>query len=272
MSRKGRRALTLIELVAVIAITAVITGLLLAAVTKIREAAVRTDSTNNLKNILLAVHHFADANQQRLPMVNGTTPGLPGLSTHAALLPYIEAGNALALFEAKPPRPSPIIVPSYRSPADPTFVAGTALGYEVSSYAANGQVFKDAAILSVSIRDGTSNTIGFAEHYSYCRSHIFFYLMTGPGLGGNPGPATFAGVLQTDPDDKNRDGSSPPTATFQAAPSIKNCSYVIAQTPHASGMLVAMMDGSVRTISPDPSPQTYWALVTPAGGEIIGDW
>jgi hypothetical protein len=38
-------------------------------------------------------------------------------------------------------------------------------------------------------------------------------------------------------------------------------------------MLTALMDGSVRVIAPDVSYATYWAAVTPAGGEALGlDW
>jgi hypothetical protein len=38
-------------------------------------------------------------------------------------------------------------------------------------------------------------------------------------------------------------------------------------------MLVALGDGSVRTLAPGMSEATYWAAVTPAGSEIFGtDW
>ena len=47
----------------------------------------------------------------------------------------------------------------------------------------------------------------------------------------------------------------------------------IAQTPHSAGMLVALADGSVRTLAPSMSPATYWGAVTPNGGEALGsDW
>jgi hypothetical protein len=59
----------------------------------------------------------------------------------------------------------------------------------------------------------------------------------------------------------------------QPTPFLGNCDPTRASTAHAGGILVALVDGSVRTLARSMSGATWWVAVTPAGGEVLGsDW
>jgi hypothetical protein len=149
-----------------------------------------------------------------------------------------------------------------------------------TSYPFNAVAFRKDPRLSNNFPDGTSNTIAVAEHYSFdCQNSSFDFMQSSAGSGPSR-RATFAdwetGDLYPPPGTGLPHPRSIPSdgvSTFQVRPSLDRCNPAVPQTPHSGGMLVGMIDGSVRTVSGGMSPTTFWAAVTPAGAETLGtDW
>jgi len=179
----------------VIAIIAILIGLLLSAVQKVREAAARARCANNLKQIGLALHDFEGVHGCFPP--NGSWAwsggGAPGISysVHARILPFIEQDNVYRqipnIYGSSLAQPAVLAqrIATYLCPSDPNdrlsddptptypTTYGSALGdwfdwdWRVGQGGNGAFPFtgypNQNGIRLLDITDGASNTVGFAE-------------------------------------------------------------------------------------------------------------
>lgn len=86
-------AFTLIELLVVIAVIAILSALLLPALSSAKERARRTSCLNQVRQFVLAAHLYADDHEQRLP--RGGTDNQNTNDTHTAILSTSMRGSLL---------------------------------------------------------------------------------------------------------------------------------------------------------------------------------
>jgi prepilin-type N-terminal cleavage/methylation domain-containing protein len=278
----SRRAVTLFEVLVVVAIIAVLLGLLLPAVFKMRENALRMQSANNIRQCCLAMHAFAATHDGNLPSMEGDPASSnPKESFWYALLPFLDNCS-----EAQMQQPGLYpYVKVFLSPADPTvhivlreWNASTNI-----SYGANAQAFQQVPNIDRAFADGTSNTLAIAERYAICEYPVCWVMygsqsrvtFADGGQAMNPGLQDFPVTLGRPPVSNSAMAvynKVDPAPTFQVAPKVSECKFAWPSTPHRAGMLVGVVDGSVRTLSPSISPTIYWGAITPASGEVLEDW
>lgn len=273
---RTRRAFTLLELIVVVAIIALLIGLLLPAVQKVRVAAARVKSHNNIKQITLAVHQYAAAHDGVLPAawVHDFE------SVFFKILPFLEHGNYYAEVKAGTRTNSDDYeMTVYLSPMDPTLISGN-IRKGVASYAYSAQVLVPDVSglrkprLTETFPDGASNTIVLAEHYAFgCSRRQFSWIYTKPPFTSSRSGVTIRRSSFADVGDVAPSVTNPPTRTFQVRPTLADCDPAVPQSSFPGGLSVGLADGGVRFLSANISAATFWAAVTPNGGEVLGsDW
>jgi Tfp pilus assembly protein PilE len=298
--RQRRYGLTLFQLLVVLAILAILIGLLLPAVQKVREAAARAQSQNNLKQIALGCHGFHDANNH---FPSGNDPN--NFSAAAQLLPYLEQDNVFKSIDFKKPVDDKAnadarktMIKIFLSPSDAVMTVDPNSGptnylYNAGSKPAlednDGLFYQDSKVRFVDITDGTSNTLlagetrkgdGGTKAVTVLRQHVAL------GKDALKEVKPDSGV-QDWKDNKHIAGDRCASwmegrflqGTFNGTLKIND------QRPDVScaglggvsglrtdlpGTNVGMGDGSVRYVTKNISMETWKALTTRNGGEVLG--
>lgn len=212
-----------------------VTAALAQPVNVARDAAKRAHSTNNLKQLALAMHNYHDANGRFPAAASLSKDGKPLLSWRVHLLPYLEGAELYKQFHLDEPwdsehnrklidkMPKTLASPlaGLMEPGKTTYLVPTAVGTAFGGK--EGIKFQE-------ITDGTSNTIMIVE--------------------ASPERA----VVWTRPDDLKVDLEKPLAGL---------------EIPAIKGFLAALCDGSVRVISGKVDPATLRALFTTGGGEVV---
>jgi type II secretory pathway pseudopilin PulG len=276
LSRKPA-GFTRIDLLILLLLVVLGGGVAVASVARVRGAADRAVSKNNLHQFARDIQGFADEHQGYVPTARGNffparlTPR-PGTTVSYGpclfhLLPHIEedrlySSSLLTVGEIKVYASWELAgksVKPFVAPGDPTADPAS----DRTSYLVNGWAFfhRGNARLPASFPDGLSNTIFFSEGYSQA---------VDPFSGSDPSKLRLVDRRWWDDPTWT---PMPTSAAFQVAPPTQGASVLLPQGFDPAGIQVAMGDASVRMVSPKCSATTFYHASTPNGGEILGeDW
>ncbi len=207
-----------------------------AAVLRMQEAAATSASSNNLKQIGLAMHNYHDTMNAFPPAAVCDKKGRPQLSWRVLILPYIEQEALYKEFKLDEPWDSEtnkkllVKMPKVYAVPGKTKLGDTDTYYRV--FVGNGAGFDWLNGGKIqNITDGTSNTL-------MCVT------------AATAVPWTKPDELEFDPE--------------------KDMGKLVGLVVNGKAQVV-MFDGSVRTLPKLPAKETLNALITRGGGEVVGN-
>lgn len=280
-SRFQRHGITLIELIVVIGIVAVLAGLLIPAVQRVRDAAARSECANNLRQIGLAAHSHHDL-QRSFPPGQHFDSGkstLRYLSWIGPLLPHVEHENlwqrTLSAFKATPvvwldpPHvgySTPLRI--FACPSDgrvgnshpvlgnPLFKAAFTSYVGVMGrdhMTRDGVLYRDSYTRIADIPDGTSQTLFAGERPpSSDLKWGQWYFDLGQDFGGSVG--NIMGVREKNVTPVTAGSCAPGFYDFSPGRMSDPCDAFHFWSPHSHGANFVFADGSVRFLSYSIAP------------------
>ena len=256
---RSRGGFTLIELLVVVAIIAILVGLTLPAVQQVRETARRTECSNNMRQMGLALNNF-HSTQRHYPLGSefetnhswGThiLPFMEQTNVHRQIdfdVVWNEPGNEITqtinlAFEC------PTSIKGYDGKTDYSGISGSVASGPFTEFGENGilivaYVENQKPISTRDVSDGLSHTILVAEGVAVQEENCGFW-----ACGLNCFTHEDGGV-------NNLQGGFNEIASL-----------------HPGGANTAQADGSIRFLDETVDPEIVSALCTRNGGEVIPDF
>jgi hypothetical protein len=223
----------IVGLVVLLGCGGVLAALLIPAVGKAREAARRAQSMNNEKQILLALHNYHDTHQTLPPAYIADANGKPMHSWRVLILPYIEEQGLHSRYDFSKP---------WDSPENLAVADSMPRVYRSPFDEENKQTANHTSYLFFtgknSVSDGLSNTMVLCE-------------------------VNNSGVVWTQPTDLDVAQLDFVVHKLQEQKQGQITSAL------SNGVVVGMLDGSVRTISDHVNPEDMRSATDPADGRAV---